>query len=112
MPYVSKKRRYELEAPGEIPSHPGDLNYKLTLEVLRFLGDRPNYERFNAAIGALEACKMELYRRMVAPYEDGKIAENGDVYPATIGNVGALTPEVIDEGSKEMWRPSQGGSFR
>lgn len=81
MPYVSKQRRYELEAPGEIPNHPGDLNYKVTLEVLRFLGDKPNYERYNAAIGALECCKLELYRRMVAPYEDHKIDDNGDVYP-------------------------------
>jgi hypothetical protein len=30
-------------------------------------------------IGALENCKMELYRRKIAPYEDIKIEENGDV---------------------------------
>jgi len=32
------------------------------------------------AIGALECAKLELYRRVAAPYEDTKIAENGDVY--------------------------------
>jgi len=31
-------------------------------------------------IGALEACKLEFYRRAVVPYEDKKIKENGDVY--------------------------------
>jgi hypothetical protein len=39
------------------------------------------YADFNAAIGALECCKSELYRRMVGPYEDQAIARNGDVYP-------------------------------
>ena len=39
----------------------------------------PNAE-LNEAIGALECATLELYRRKVAPYEDGKIAENGEVY--------------------------------
>ena len=37
------------------------------------------YENFNAMIGALECCKQEYYRRIIAPYEDKKIEENGDV---------------------------------
>ena len=41
------------------------------------------YAEFNEAIGAIECAKLELYRRMLAPYEDRKIAENGDVF--TIG---------------------------
>jgi hypothetical protein len=38
---------------------------------------------FNAqreAIGALECCKLEFYRRVAVPYEDRKIKSNGDVY--------------------------------
>ena len=31
-------------------------------------------------IGVLECAKLELYRRVAAPYEDDKIDENGDVY--------------------------------
>lgn len=31
-------------------------------------------------IGALENSSSELYRRKIAPYEDKKIIENGDVY--------------------------------
>jgi hypothetical protein len=27
----------------------------------------------------LECCKLELYRKIAAPYEDIKIQENGDV---------------------------------
>jgi hypothetical protein len=30
-------------------------------------------------MGVLESAKLELYRRKIAPYEDDKIAENGDV---------------------------------
>lgn len=36
--------------------------------------------RVNSGIGALEAAKLEFYRRVVAPYEDKKIFDNGDVY--------------------------------
>lgn len=38
----------------------------------------PHPERITV-LGMLECCKMELYRRHVAPYEDEKIIENGDV---------------------------------
>ena len=42
-----------------------------------------SYGYYQEMIGALEACKLELYRRMVAPYEDIKIG-NGDVYPRRV----------------------------
>jgi len=29
----------------------------------------------------MECAKMEIYRRLVAPYEDRKIVQNGDVNP-------------------------------
>jgi hypothetical protein len=38
-----------------------------------------NYQHFNDVLGALEGAKLELYRRRIAPYEDTKIVENGDV---------------------------------
>ena len=41
------------------------------------------YQTFNDVTGALENAKLEIYRRMVAPYEDEKIVENGDVLPYT-----------------------------
>jgi hypothetical protein len=31
-------------------------------------------------IGVLECAKLELYRRVAAPYEDAKCEDNGDVY--------------------------------
>ncbi len=56
----------------------GHLNYIITRLVIEL---KPHsYKEFNAIIGVLECMKLELYRRMIAPYEDKKIEENGDVY--------------------------------
>ena len=77
MPYILKKARSRAWA---LPCTPGELNYSLTATVQKFLGDNPTYDKYNSAIGALEACKLEMYRRAVAPYEDKKMKENGDVW--------------------------------
>ena len=82
MPYIEQLRRQELESGEDTPANAGELNYLVTRLVLSFLGDQPHCADFNNAIGALECAKLELYRRMIAPYEDQKIAETGDVYPA------------------------------
>lgn len=76
MPYLRTADRIRLERGG-LPETPGHLNYVLTCAVLAFLGATPNYERFNAAVGALECAKQELYRKAIAPYEDQKSDENG-----------------------------------
>ena len=39
-----------------------------------------SYTNMNSVIGVLGCAKMELYRRMTAPYEEKKAEENGDVY--------------------------------
>lgn len=61
----------------------GAMNYIVTRMMLAFIGLQsttgPTYSDFNDAIGVLECVKLELYRRHVVPYEDKKIAENGDV---------------------------------
>ena len=82
MPYIKPDRREEL---GEyehvpLPQTPGELNYVLTRLTDRVLGPSPSYEDINSAIGALECCQLELYRRVASPYEDRKMAENGDTY--------------------------------
>jgi hypothetical protein len=59
----------------------GELNYQIAKLVQRFIDDRGgNYGAINEAIGALECCKLEVYRRIAAPYESTKLAENGDVF--------------------------------
>jgi len=59
--------------------HPGTLNYIIT-RLCDFWLEDPNYEKYNAVIGVLECAKQELYRRQIAPYEDEKWQQNGDVY--------------------------------
>jgi hypothetical protein len=43
------------------------------------LGRKLSYTEMQHVIGTLECVKMEMYRRMLSPYEDAKIAENGDI---------------------------------
>ena len=77
MPYIKAEDR---SFAKKYPETAGELNYALTCVVLGYLGDNPNYQRFNDVLGALEGCKFELYRRRIAGYEDKKILENGDVF--------------------------------
>jgi hypothetical protein len=84
MPYVKKSERARLDAGGEITS-PGELNYRITRMVDEYLTRKGlSYANLNEAIGVLECAKLELYRRIVAGYEDRKLAdpESGDVYTA------------------------------
>ena len=80
MPYIEQDRRQLLDAYAVEAQTPGELNYVITKLMLRFLGSTPGYVDYNEAIGVLECIKLELYRRAVAPYEDKKCEENGDVY--------------------------------
>ena len=60
----------------------GVTNYAITnLLIGVFSQDKRSYNLFNSAVGVLGCVALELYRRAVAPYEDIKIKENGDVYP-------------------------------
>lgn len=81
MPYIKHERRGLIEPQFDFEiSNAGELNYVLTVIAHRYWNDNgQNYQAFNDIIGALEGCKLELYRRKVAPYEDEKIKENGDV---------------------------------
>jgi len=85
MPYIDQDDREDIEevlAEGGrmVIEKPGHLNYIVTRFVKDFLYYEPNYTNINAAVGALECAKLELYRRIAAPYEDTKMKENGDVY--------------------------------
>ncbi len=80
MPYINQEARDRLGAGGE-PADAGELNYAITRLVDAYIVRKGlRYANINEAIGALECAKLELYRRVAAPYEDGKIAESGDVY--------------------------------
>jgi len=67
-------RELEVRAPID-----GVVNYTLTRIVDEMYGGG-GYSVFNRALGVLDCAAREFYRRKVAPYEDQKMAENGDVY--------------------------------
>jgi hypothetical protein len=82
MPYVKRSERPRLDEGGA-PATAGDLNYLITRQVDAYLARKGvSYANLNEVIGVLECAKLELYRRIVASYEDRKIAdpENGEVY--------------------------------
>lgn len=81
MPYISKSDRVDLDKRVFPPTNPGELNYYITKAILGYLSlEGESYRTYNAIIGVLECCKLELYRRKIGPYEDRKKKENGDVY--------------------------------
>ncbi len=82
MPYILKKYRkaidtvvYMFQAALNDRPITGNLNYFLFKLAKRECCCYSDYQRF---IGELEAAKLEIYRRLAAPYEDKKIEENGD----------------------------------
>lgn len=87
MPYIKMEDRGKYdEVLGELISTlkslpveriDGELNYVITRILKESYPLR--YFNLNRAMGVLECVKLEFYRRVVAPYEDIKIKESGDV---------------------------------
>lgn len=78
MPYILPEDRRQLEKRGALTS--GELTYLFTKIAIHYLRNtKVDYQHYNDVIGALECCKLELYRRQIALYEDKKRQENGDV---------------------------------
>lgn len=90
MPYIPQEARDRLDKEDAVYDiqTPGELNYALTMICSVYLQNQadkkgnpaPKYYDYNEVMGALECCKLELYRRLVAPYEDESIERNGDVH--------------------------------
>lgn len=80
MPYIQQERR-NLLSNTPMPDNAGELNYVFTniaLDYITRMGEA--YQNYNDIFGAMECAKQELYRRRIAPYEDKKIEQNGDVF--------------------------------
>lgn len=86
MPYIKEEERKWMKSWGRAET-PGDLNYSIMMALLRYLElanniKKVNYAKLNEVMGVLECVKQEFYRRVVVPYEEKKIKENGDLpYP-------------------------------
>lgn len=82
MPYIKQERRSALNAIVDLMTEAGvmadgGLNYIL----FRFCKYHvpPSYNNYKNFIGELNEAAAEIRRRLLAPYEDEKIKENGDV---------------------------------
>ncbi len=89
MPYIEKKDRERFtlvledlkEVVNETGLSNGELNYLMTMLAETYINRHGrSYNTLSDVIKAFECAKLEFYRRRVAPYEDNKIRENGDVY--------------------------------
>lgn len=81
MPYIEKYRRMKMDWIARFMSNhievDGDLNYLLFAFCKRYI--KPSYNNYKNFIGELNETVAEIRRRILAPYEDQKIEENGDV---------------------------------
>ena len=82
MPYITQGRRsiYDKivnEMKRLNVKANGDLNYILFAFCKRFI--EPSYNNYKNFCGELRQCATEIERKILAPYEDQKILENGDV---------------------------------
>ena len=85
MPYIEQQQREKLDLPLRLlirvlrDAPDGAVNYVITRLVDAHYKGK-GYVGYNAALGVLEAVKQEYYRRIIAPYENVKRNENGEVY--------------------------------
>ncbi len=84
MPYIQQDRRDVFDrALNELAlevRNEGELNYciyKLSRLIISRTGK--SYSSLSMCSSAMEHAKLEWYRKVVAPYEDEKIGENGDI---------------------------------
>jgi len=84
MPYIKKKDRKKFNASIdeliELIQEKGELNYVICEIVSGLLLKYSiGYERISEWIDAVDGAENELRRRILDPYEELKIIENGDL---------------------------------
>ncbi len=83
MPYIDKVERDKItkwleRALGEIDTK-GQLCFAIYYLMKEFAERRMNFDNASNSLIAADCAKLEFYRRIMAPYEDKKIEENGDI---------------------------------
>ncbi|MBI2617280.1 hypothetical protein HYW55_04055 [Candidatus Gottesmanbacteria bacterium] len=87
MPYIEKSERPKVDSLVSplitylqslpVEKQDGTVNYAVTKIVKHLYPQK--YFHLNRALGVLTAITHELYRKIVGPYEDTKISQNGEV---------------------------------
>jgi len=82
MPYIKQDKRNKLNIIVDLMKSSnikadGDLNYILYKYCRTYIYQ--SYNEYKNFIAELNECGEEIRRRLLAPYEDIKITENGDI---------------------------------
>lgn len=89
VPYTKQERRANLDSHARrvaedlhfMGDEQGDLNYFITRVGVHLLAlQGMGYSTASHIRAAFDDASAEWYRRVMAPYEDEKCEENGDVY--------------------------------
>lgn len=91
MPYIAQKDRAKLDKVVKVAKDmglndlaPGEFNYLITELLIEVVGT-PSYTRMSQYMNVLTDAREEYRRRVMNPYEDQKIFENGDCkYPISV----------------------------
>ena len=80
MPYIPQSKRRDIEMNNLPPTAPGELAFIFVNEAAAYLDTMGlSFQTISQVMGALECAKLEVYRRMAAPYEDSKKTSHGDL---------------------------------
>lgn len=90
MPYIKNEDRLKFEKQIDdlvdtlmvgphMTAKVGDVNFVISTIIWKLFTYDTSYTNGNNLMGVLECVKQEFYRRQLAPYEDEKIKENGDI---------------------------------
>ena len=84
MPYIKQEQRIDIDAVihqlAPLIKDAGTFNYAVTRLSHLYIKEKGlRYANLNELIGAMECMKLELYRKIAAPYETEKLVENGPV---------------------------------
>lgn len=80
MPYISDEQRRRELTPLSRARDVGELNYQIFMCMKHYLeGKKLSYAEIQNALGSCNEAQHEFRRRILVPYEQLKIAENGDV---------------------------------
>lgn len=82
MPYIKKEDRKQMdEVVKDMVNKGVEPDGKLNYVLFKLCKDsvKQSYNNYKNYIAELTECSEEIRRRFLAPYEDNKIIENGDV---------------------------------
>jgi len=85
MPYIDKKNRTkfirEISILAETIKSKGEMNYVICELIGQWIIENKlfSYEGISNAIGAVHDAEIELNRRILAPFEVGKMIDNEDL---------------------------------